>query len=378
MLSFDKPYLTGKETVYIADAIARNNFSGDGFYTQKCQQFFEEKYNFKKVLLTGSGTDALDMAAILCDIKNGDEVIVPSYTFVSTVNPFVMQGATILYADVQSTHPCLDHNEVAKLIGPKTKVIVITHYAGVACDMDAFVQLANKHKLILVEDAAQSLEATYKGKPLGSFGQLSIFSFHEKKNISCGEGGMLVINNPELIQRAEIIRQKGTNRTQFFRGEVHKYEWLDIGSSFHLPELISSFLFAQIESLDDIQQKRISIWQKYFNGLKCMANEGFLQLPHIPDYASNNGHIFYLWCRSYQEREALRKYLYDSGINALFHFVPLHTSPFSLKHINSNPPILPNTVSCYERLLRLPLYYELTNAEQNLVIDSIKQFFYAK
>lgn len=378
MLPFNKPYFTGNETAYITDAVARRQISGDGAYTKKCHQFFEGKYGFNKVLLTTSCTDALEMAAILCNIKSGDEVIVPSFTFVSSVNPFVMQGATIVYADVQATHPCIDHEEIAKLISDKTKAIVITHYAGVACNMEALVKLTKENNILLIEDAAHAIDSTYNGKPLGSFGEMATFSFHETKNIVSGEGGMLVINKKELVERAEIIREKGTNRTSFHRGEVQKYEWLDIGSSFLPSEIIAAFLFAQTEHLQDIQSKRKSIWEKYFYGLAILAKDGFLQLPFLPGYAVNNGHIFYIICRSYKERAALIDYLYVLEINAVFHYVPLHTSSFSLQHVNQLPPHLPNTVFFHERLLRLPLFYELTNVQQDYVIESIKQFFYAK
>jgi dTDP-4-amino-4,6-dideoxygalactose transaminase len=308
-IGFNIPYLTGKETTYIEKAVKSMKISGDGVYTKKCHQFFEQKYCFKKVLLTTSCTDALEMIAILLDIKEGDEVIAPSYTFVSTVNAFVLRGAKIIFVDSCSDNPNMDVDKIETLITPKTKVIVPVHYAGIACNMDKIMQLANKYNLFVVEDAAQAIDSFYKDKPLGSIGHMAAFSFHETKNIISGEGGMLVINDERFIKRAEIIREKGTNRSSFFRGEVDKYGWVDIGSSFLPSDIIAAFLFAQLENLDDIQTKRKQIWNQYYNGLSVLQTLGKLKLPHLPDYASNNAHMFFIQCSSLQERTNLIEYL---------------------------------------------------------------------
>ena len=293
-IPFNKPYFTGKETDYIKEAVALGKISGNGCFTQKCHHFFEERYGFRKCLLTTSCTDALEMAALLCDIKPGDEVIVPSYTFVSSALAFVRAGAKIVFADSQKSHPNINVNVLEPLITSKTKAVVPVHYAGVACDMNEMMSLAKDYNLIVVEDAAQAIDSYYGNHPLGSIGHLATFSFHETKNIISGEGGMLVVNDERLIRRAEIIWEKGTNRAEFFRGEVNKYNWVDIGSSFLPSEITSAFLYAQLEHLDDIQSKRIELWNYYYNKLKPLEDAQLCQLPIIPDYASNNAHIFYL------------------------------------------------------------------------------------
>ncbi|MGZ3867208.1 MAG: dTDP-4-amino-4,6-dideoxygalactose transaminase, partial [Bacteroidia bacterium] len=322
LIPFNKPYMTGKETDYITEAVASGKISGDGMFTKKCHAFFEEKYGFKKVLLTTSCTDALEMAAILLDIKEGDEVIIPSYTFVSTVNAFVLRGAKIVFADSGADNPNLDVTKIEALITPKTKVIVPVHYAGIACDMDVIMKLAEKYNLYVVEDAAQAIDSFYKGRPLGSIGHLAAFSFHETKNIISGEGGMLAINDERFIKRAEIIREKGTNRSAFFRGEIDKYGWVDIGSSFLPSDIIAAFLYAQIEKLDDIQKKRKSIWDHYEKELNHLSGKG-IKLPHIPTYATNNAHMFYLACKNLDERTKLIEHLKQDDINAVFHYLSL-------------------------------------------------------
>ena len=336
-IPFNKPYLTGKETKYIKDAVSFGKISGDGIYTKKCHQFFEKKYGFKKVLLTTSCTDALEMAAILLNIKEGDEVIAPSYTFVSTVNAFVLRGAKIIFCDSESDHPNIDVNKIEELITSKTKVIVPVHYAGHACDMDKIMELANKYNLFVVEDAAQAIDSFYITKngetlPLGSIGHLAAFSFHETKNIISGEGGMLVINDERFIERAEIIREKGTNRSKFFRGEIDKYGWVDIGSSFLPSDIIAAFLFGQLEQLDNIQEKRSKIWKTYYDGLKILEETGKLKLPLIKSYASNNAHMFYLVCNSSSDRQKLIKLLKERRIYSVFHYLSLNKSEFYQKN----------------------------------------------
>ena len=305
MIPFNKPYLTGKEVHYVYQAVFSGKISGNGFFTQKCHSFFEKRYGFRKCLLTTSCTEALEMAAILCNIQLGDEVIVPSYTFVSSALAFVRQGAKIIFADSCSNNPNIDADNIEALITSKTKVIVPVHYAGIACDMDKIMEIANRYNLFVVEDAAQAVDSYYKSRPLGSIGHLAAFSFHETKNIISGEGGLLVVNDERLIRRSEIIWEKGTNRSEFFRGEVNKYGWVDIGSSFLPSEVISAFLYAQLENLDAIQERRKSIWRIYYDGLKELENDGFIKMPDIPVYATNNAHMFYLVCRSLDERSAL-------------------------------------------------------------------------
>ncbi|WP_310556201.1 dTDP-4-amino-4,6-dideoxygalactose transaminase [Flavobacterium sp.] len=357
MIPFNKPYLSGNETKYIEQAVNSGKISGNGMFTQKCQHFFEQKYSFKKCLLTTSCTDALEMAAILANIKEGDEVIVPSFTFVSTAIAFVRQGAKIVFADSYSNNPNIDVEKIEALITPKTRAIVPVHYAGVACDMDKIMQLAEKYNLIVIEDAAQAIDSFYKGKPLGSIGHMAAFSFHETKNIIAGEGGMISINDDKFIPRAEIIWEKGTNRAEFFRGEVNKYGWVDIGSSFLPSEVIAAFLWAQIENLDKIQEKRLQHWDYYYNNLNHWATKNGIQIMKIPDYATNNGHMFYLVCDSLIQRTALINDLKENNILAVFHYISLHSSPYyESKHDGRD---LLNSDSFTNKLLRLPMYYEL-------------------
>ena len=373
MITFNKPYLSGKELDYIKDAVASMKISVDGNFTKKCHRFFEEKYGFKKVLLTTSCTDALEMSALLINTEPGDEIIIPSYTFVSTVNAFVLRGAKIIFADSCSENPNLDVSSIEKLITAKTKAIVVVHYAGIACDMDAVMDLATKYKLFVIEDAAQAIDSFYKGKPLGSIGHLAAFSFHETKNIISGEGRMLVINDEQFVKRAEIIREKGTNRSSFFRGEVDKYGWVDVGSSFLPSDIIAAFLFAQLENIESIQKRRIEIWNKYYENLKELESLKLLQLPFVPEYASNNAHMFYLVCRNIEERTALISHLKERGVYAVFHYLSLHESPyFKEKHDGRN---LPNTNHYADCLVRLPLFFELSNAEITTIVGAIKEFY---
>jgi len=372
-IPFNKPFFTGKETDYIRESVASGKISGDGLFTKKCHQFFENRYGFKKALLTTSCTDALEMAAILCQIKPGDEVIAPSFTFVSTVNAFVLRGAKIIFADSEAATPNMDVPAIEALITPKTKVIVPVHYAGVACDMDGILKLARKHNLRVVEDAAQAVDSFYKGKPLGSLGSMATFSFHETKNVISGEGGMFVANDAGLVNRAEIVREKGTNRSAFFRGEVDKYRWVDIGSSFLPSEIIAAFLYAQLEHLDEIQSRRRKLWELYRQGLEALETKGILRLPHLPDYATNNGHMFYVVCGNLEQRNKLIAHLRDRGILAVFHYQSLHKSPFYEERHDGRE--LPNSDRYTDCLLRLPLYYELSNADVGMIVDSVLSFF---
>ena len=374
MIDFNRPHLTGKETHYIYQAVADGKLSGNGVFTKKCQQFFEERYGFKKCLLTTSCTDALEMAAILCDIQPGDEVIVPSYTFVSSALAFVRAGAKIVFADSMKENPNIDAEKIEALISPRTKAIVPVHYAGVACDMDRIMEIAEKHNILVVEDAAQAIDSYYKGRPLGSIGHLSAFSFHETKNIIAGEGGMLCINDERFIRRAEIIWEKGTNRAEFFRGEVNKYGWVDTGSSFLPSEVIAAFLWAQLEHMDDIQARRKHLWELYYSNLSPLASSpnSLIALPGLPEYATNNAHMFYLVCNSLEERTALIKHLKDNGIQAVFHYLSLHSSPYYMdKHDGRALPECDRYADC---LVRLPMFYDLTEEQALYIIDTIKSF----
>ena len=373
MIPFNKPFLTGKETEYIKDSVQSGKISGDGMFTRKCHEFFEKKYGFPKVLLTTSCTDALEMCAILLDFQPGDEVIMPSFTFVSTANAFALRGAKIVFADSAPQNPNIDEQKLESLITSKTKAIVVVHYAGIACNMDEIIKLAEKYNLFVIEDTAQAIDSFYKGRPLGSIGHLATFSFHETKNIVSGEGGMLVINDERFLKRAEIIREKGTNRSAFFRGEVDKYSWVDIGSSFLPSDIIAAFLYAQLENIEKIQNKRKKIWQKYYDGLKHLELQGFVKLPYIPEFATNNAHMFYLICHNLADRTALISALKQNNIMAVFHYLPLHTSTyFTAKHDGRQLPYADMYADC---LVRLPLYYELQSDEQEAVISIVNEHY---
>lgn len=360
MIPFNKPYFSGREIKYLEEVCHSTTMSGNGDFTKKCHTFFEQKYGFHKALLCTSGTDALEMCAMLCELKSGDEVIVPSYTFVSTALAFLREGAKVVFADSGSENPNITLDAIKPLVTPKTKVIAVVHYAGVACDMDAIMEFANANNILVVEDAAHSIDSFYKEKPLGGIGHLGAFSFHETKNISGGEGGMLVVNDERFIRRAEIIWEKGTNRAEFYRGMVNKYGWCDMGSSFLPSEFNAAYLWAQLEQLDDIQGKRRHIWEKYDSAFRGKLKNG-LRTPNIPDYATNNAHMYYFVAPSLGVRTDFMQYLKSHDVQTTFHYLPLHSSVFyKEKHGNRE---LPNCDMYSDCLVRLPLYYELTDWE---------------
>lgn len=371
-IPFNKPFIIGRELSLISEAVEQGHLSGDGAYTKLCHQWLEDKLGCHKALLTHSCTGALEMAAILCDLKPGDEVIMPSYTFVSTANSFVLRGAVPVFIDIRSDNLNIDESLIEAAITPKTRVIVPVHYAGVPCEMDRIMAIANKHNLLVVEDAAQALLSTYKGKPLGSIGHFGCLSFHETKNIISGEGGALLVNDPRFAQRAEIIREKGTNRSQFFRGEVDKYTWIDIGSSYLPSELVSAFLYAQLERADKIIARRCSICAIYSEQLTPLEQTTKVRLPHFN--SDSNGHIFYLLLDNLDTRARLITHLKAQGILSVFHYVPLHTSPAGEKYgrVGSSMKI---TDDLSEKILRLPLYYEISNDDIALICSTIHNFF---
>jgi len=374
-IPFNKPFIVGKELYYIAQAVQNGHLSGDGLFTKKCNAWLEEHFNAKKVLLTHSCTAALEMAAILCDIQPGDEFIVPSYTFVSTVNAFVLRGGIPRFIDIRPDTMNMDENLVEAAITSKTKVIVPVHYAGVGCDMDAIMDIAQRHNLLVVEDAAQGVCATYKGKYLGTIGHLGCYSFHETKNFICGEGGALVVNDERFFERSEIIREKGTNRSLFFRGMVDKYTWVDIGSSYLPSEMIAAFLYAQLEESGKITEKRLSIWDAYHEGLADLEACGKLRRPFIPLDCGHNAHMYYILLKDLDERTRLIKFLKERDIHPVFHYVPLHNSPKGIELSGGKASSLPLTEEYSDRLLRLPCYYELTLEQIRGICKVIEEFF---
>lgn len=382
MIPFNAPHLTGKETEYMIEAVNRGKLSGNGEYTKRCQAFFEQRYGYKKTLLTTSGTDALEMCAMLCDLHPGDEVIVPSYTFVSTALAFLREGAKVIFADSGKNNPNIDSALIESLITPRTKVIAPVHYAGIACDMDAIMDIAEKHNLLVVEDAAQALDSYYispktgEKKPLGGVGHLGAISFHETKNITAGgEGGLLIINDERFIRRAEILWEKGTNRAEFFRGEVNKYGWVDMGSSFLPAEINAAFLWAQLENLDEIQDKRKLLWNRYWELLKPLAEKGYFTMPEIPDFATNNAHMFYLVFPDLEKRTRFIAYLKEAGILSVFHYLSLHKSKFyEDKHDGRALPECDRYADC---LVRLPMYYDLSLEQVERICEVIKDFYKA-
>ena len=374
VIPYNKPFIVGKELYYIANAVLNGQLSGNGMYTERCHQWLKERLGCKKVLLTHSCTAALEMAAILCNIQPGDEIIMPSFTFVSTANAFVLRGGVPVFVDIRPDNLNLDESLIEDAITEKTRAIVPVHYAGVGCEMGKIMAIAERHKLYVIEDAAQGLLSCYKDRPLGSIGHLGCLSFHETKNIISGEGGALLINNPEFIERAEIIWEKGTNRSRFFRGQVDKYTWVDIGSSFLPSELTAAFLYAQLEEAETIIAKRRLIFQHYMNQLRPLELKGCLRLPYIDHYCESNGHIFYILANSLEVRDALMKRFRENGIIAIFHYVPLHSSPAGLNYgrVSGDMKV---TDDISGRLLRLPLYFEMTDAEVDKVIDVLSRFF---
>ena len=370
MIVLNKAFLTGKEIEYVSEALSGQT-SGNGVFTKRCHQFFKSTYGFRKSLLTTSCTDALEMAAILTGIKPGDEIIVPSFTFVSTANAFLLRGAKIVFADSRPDHPNLDVSRLEEKITSKTKAIVAVHYAGVAVDMQHLMALSLKYNLLIIEDAAQAIDSFYLDRPLGSIGHFGCFSFHDTKNIVCGEGGLLVVNEQKFVERAEILWEKGTNRSAFIRGEVDKYGWVDVGSSFLPSELTAAFLLAQLEHIKVIQDKRHAVWNRYYKELLPMSGSLGFELPVIPSNCKHNAHIFYLVCSSSDQRNYLSAEMKAAGVQAYFHYPPLHLSKFHLQ--SHRPEVLPNALKFSEQLIRLPIYPDLSSQDQAYVIEQIKR-----
>jgi dTDP-4-amino-4,6-dideoxygalactose transaminase len=373
LIPFNLPYISGKELYYIAQAVELGNLSGDGYFTQKCCELMESRFSALQVMLTHSCTAALEMAAILCDIQPGDEVIMPSFTFVSTANAFALRGAVIRFVDIRPDTLNMDETLVESLVTKNTRAIVPVHYAGVGCEMDAILALANRYNLLVVEDAAQGVNSRYHGRFLGTIGHLGTYSFHETKNFISGEGGALVINDDRFVERAEIIRVRGTNRGAFFRGETDQYTWVDIGSSYLMADLLSAFLYAQLENMDQINQRRKDIWQFYHQSLVPLVNDSRLKIPYIPPGSESNSHLFYIILPDEKTRDGLMNYLKEQHISAVFHYVPLHTSDVG-RTMGYHSGQLPVTESMSARLLRLPFYYELTKQDQSRVVETIFKF----
>ena len=374
MINFNIPPYTGEEEKYIKKAIDSHKICGDGEFTKKCNKWLEEKFSAQKVLLTTSGTTALDMATLLCDFKEGDEVILPSYTFSSTATSIVLGKAKLVFVDIRPDTMNIDETKIERAITEKTKAIMVVHYAGVACEMDKIMDIAKKYNLKVIEDAAQGVMSLYKGKPLGTIGDFGCYSFHETKNYSMGEGGALVINNPEYNERAEILREKGTNRARFFMGQVDKYTWVDFGDSYLPSELNAAYLWPQLLKADEINNNRMESWNKYYKALLPLQEEGKIELPIIPDGCTHNAHMFYIKCKTLEERTKLIEYLKKNDILAVFHYIPLHSAPAGLK-FGRFDGIDEYTTKESERLVRLPLYYNMSNTDSNYVIENIFNFF---
>ena len=374
MIPFNVPPCTGDELEYIRQAIANRKICGDGEFTKKCSHWMEQRFHAQKVLLTTSGTTALDMAALLCELRPGDEVILPSFTFSSTATAFVLAGARLVFVDIRPDTTNIDETKIEAAITPRTKVIVPMHYAGVACEMDAIMDIARRHGLKVVEDAAQGVMSSYKGRALGTIGDMGCFSFHETKNYSMGEGGALLINRPEYNERAEILREKGTNRSKFFRGQVDKYTWVDFGDSYLPSELNAAYLWAQLLKADEINDNRLNTWNKYREALLPLAQSGKLELPTVPEGCVHNAHMFYIKAKDLEERTALIKHLKERDILAVFHYVPLHSAPAGLRFGRFNGEDL-YTTSQSDRLLRLPLYFGLADQDRQAVINAVREFY---
>ena len=373
-IPFNKPFIIGKELYYVAQSVLSAHTAGDGPYSRRCERFMEERFSVGQVLLTTSCTSALEMAAMLCDIAPGDEVVLPSYTFVSTANAFLLRGAQLRFVDIRPDTLNLDETRLEAAISDRTAAIIPVHYAGIGCEMDAIMPLARQRGISVIEDAAQGVNARYRGAYLGTIGDMGAYSFHETKNFICGEGGAFLTHDPDLIRRAEIVREKGTNRPQFFRGEVDKYTWVDIGSSYLPSDLLAAFLYAQLEHMDEITAKRKRIYEAYQEALQPLAAQGLLSLPTIPGHCEPNYHMFYIVVADHATRTRLLAYLNQQGVNAVFHYVPLHTSPVGQK-MGYRRGMLPVTEDLSERLIRLPFFYELSESEVSRVVERIAAFF---
>ncbi len=373
MIDFNRPPVVGTELKYIQEAFENHKLCGDGPFTKKCSAMLAEKLNVKHVLLTTSATHALEMAAYLCDIQPGDEVILPSFTFCSTADAFVLQGAKLVFVDVRPDTMNIDETKIEEAITEKTKVIVPVHYAGVACEMDTIMDIAKRHHLKVVEDAAQAISSYYKGRPLGTIGDFGCFSFHETKNYSMGEGGALVFNDDEMQEKAEILREKGTNRTKFFRGQVDKYSWVDFGSSYLPSELNAAYLYAQLEVSDKIDARRVALWERYHEAFADLEKRGLIERPTLPEYTTNNAHMYYLKVKDLDVRTRLIRYLKEAGIVAVFHYVPLHSAPAGIKYGRFHGEDIYTTADS-DRLVRLPMFYNLTDEDQDRVIERLLSF----
>ena len=374
MIPFNVPPCTGNEMKYIGEAIAAHKICGDGAFTKKCNAWIEQRFGAHKALLTTSGTTALDMASLLCDLKPGDEVILPSFTFSSTANAFAIYGARLVFVDVRPDTMNIDETKIEAAITDRTRAVVAVHYAGVACEMDTILDIARRHKLLVIEDAAQGVMASYKGRPLGTIGDFGCYSFHETKNYSMGEGGAVLINNPAYVERAEILREKGTNRSKFFRGQVDKYTWVDIGDSFLPSELNAAYLWAQLEMADEINADRLGSWNTYNEAFQPLAAKGLVELPVIPEGCVHNAHMYYLKCRDLEERTAFIRFLKERDILAVFHYVPLHSAPAGRQYGRFAGEDVYTTRES-DRLVRLPMYYGLTREDQARVIAAVKEFY---
>lgn len=374
MIHFNVPPFTGKELDYMKEAIENHKICGDGPFTKKCDEWMENRFKAKKVMLTTSGSSALDMAAMLCGIEPGDEVILPSFTFSSTANAFVLAGAKLVFVDIRPDTMNIDENKIEDAITSKTKVLCVVHYAGIACEMDKIMEIARKYNLKVVEDAAQAVMSTYKGKALGTIGDFGCFSFHETKNYSMGEGGAIIINNDNFIEKAEILREKGTNRAQFFRGQVAKYNWVDFGDSYLASDLNAAYLWAQLEMADEINQNRIDTWNEYQKAFKELEEKNIVELPIVPKGCVHNAHMFYIKCKDLETRQNYINYMRKNDILCVFHYVPLHSAPAGVKfgHFNG---IDEHTTADSDRLVRLPMYYNISKSDLNKVIDKTLEFF---
>lgn len=374
MINFNVPPYVGTELEYVKQAVQAHKICGDGAFTKKCNEWMENRFHAQKVLLTTSGTTALDMAALLCDLRQGDEVILPSFTFSSTATAFVLAGAKLVFVDIRPDTMNIDETKIEAAITDRTRVIVPVHYAGVACEMDTIMDIAKRYGLKVVEDAAQGVMSTYKGRALGTIGDFGCYSFHETKNYSMGEGGALVINNPAYNERAEILREKGTNRSKFYRGQVDKYTWVDFGDSYLPSEMNAAYLWGQLEKADEINNDRLATWNAYYEAFRPLADAGKVVLPTVPEDCVHNGHMFYLKCKNLEERTKFINFLRDSGIQTVFHYVPLHSAPAGLKFGRFDGRDECTTADS-ERLVRLPMYYGLSSAEREQIISAVKEFY---